>query len=145
MPMKSNNDENNHKKWEPTEEERLTAARLKEIFDKKKSEYRDKGERLSQQKLGGMLNLNGKQGITQSAVGQYLNARIPLNLEAILEFARVLECDPNDISQEVPVSTHLSVSELAVLDAYRNNPNAAAAIDLMISGINQKKLGSNCQ
>ena len=34
----------------------------------------------------------------QSAFSQYLNARIPLNLEAVLKLASVLEAQPEDIS-----------------------------------------------
>lgn len=40
-------------------------------------------------------------GIGQSAVSQYLNCRIALNLETIIAFAALLGCDPQDIDPDL--------------------------------------------
>lgn len=52
------------------------AARLKSLFDVWKKEQRSQGNRVSQESVSELL------GFGQSALSQYLNGRIPLNLDA---------------------------------------------------------------
>lgn len=40
--------------------------------------------------------------ITQGAVSQYLNGKIPLNFRAVMSFAKVLGCEPGEIRRDLP-------------------------------------------
>ena len=71
-----------------TSEETGDKDRLKKIWDQKKDELH-----LSQQ------NVAKEFGITnQTAISQYLNGRIPLNLEAAIKFSKVLKVRLSEIS-----------------------------------------------
>ncbi len=70
-----------------TPEETAESQRLKAIFEAKK-----KTLGLSQQAAGNAM------GISQAAVGHYLNGRNPLNLNAAHHFAEILNCSINDFS-----------------------------------------------
>lgn len=65
------------------------AARLKEIWITRKIE-----RGYTQEQIAKML------GMRQNAVSQYLNAKIALNADAIIRFARVLDCELGDIDPE---------------------------------------------
>lgn len=69
-----------------TPEEDAKGQRLRSIWDAKR-----KPLGLTQEKAGETL------GMTQGAVGQYLNRRIPLGTNALLGFSRILEVDPREI------------------------------------------------
>lgn len=43
-----------------------------------------------------------RMDITQGAVSQYLNSRIPLGLSAVIQFARMLQVDPKTIRNDIP-------------------------------------------
>lgn len=96
------------KKRETTPEEKLNAQRLKSIWTSKKSELG-----MTQDKLGEKL------GMSQSAITQYLNGVIPLNLEAIMGFCSALHCLPSDIDPELTFSAPLTSEELMILESYR--------------------------
>lgn len=85
------------------------AARLKEIFEKRKKEAKSKGVKFTQESFG------ANYGWTQGAVGQYLNAVIPLNLSAALKFAEGLNVNLEDISPTLannyPASTLLRLAD----------------------------------
>ncbi|MBS9780345.1 MAG: helix-turn-helix transcriptional regulator, partial [Moraxellaceae bacterium] len=68
------------------------AERLKAIFNEKKKEARQKGERISQETIA------DKMDMTQGAVGHFLNARSPLNLSNAIKFADVLGVSVADFS-----------------------------------------------
>lgn len=51
---------------------------------------------LTQQRAGDLMG-----GITQGAVGHYLHARAPLGLQAVLQFASMLQVDPRDIRDDL--------------------------------------------
>jgi len=71
-----------------TSEETGDKDRLKKIWDEKKDQLH-----LSQQ------NVAKEFGITnQTAISQYLNGRIPLNLEAAIKFSKVLKVRLSEIS-----------------------------------------------
>jgi len=69
-----------------TSEEMEWADRLKRIWNAKKSVLE-----LNQDKVG------AEMGITQGAVGQYINGKIPLNDPIVIEFARILRVDVREI------------------------------------------------
>jgi len=92
-----------------TTEEKAWADRLMAIFQKRKDSHK-----ISQVKLGDMI------GISQSAVGQYLNGVIPLNLMAKISFAMALECTVQDIDPTCPYATPLTQAETALIEAYRD-------------------------
>ena len=73
-----------------TEEELETASNLKQLFIKKK-----RASGITQEKAAHQLGW-----ASAAAVSNYLNAKIPLNLEAGLKFARLLEVKPSAINPE---------------------------------------------
>ncbi len=68
------------------------AERLKAIFNEKKKEAKQKGKRISQETIADTM------GMTQGAVGHFLNARSPLNLSNAIKFAEVLGVTVADFS-----------------------------------------------
>lgn len=67
------------------------ASRLKAIWERKKAELS-----LTQEKAAGMLGFN-----TQGAVSQYLNGRVPLNVENTLKFSALLGVEPEEINPDL--------------------------------------------
>lgn len=77
-----------------TDEEKAEAGRLKAIYERRKSEARSRGESLTQEAVGSKCGWESPQ----SAVNQYLNGRVPLNLEALLRFSSALQFRPEEVS-----------------------------------------------
>ena len=77
------------KRRELTEEEKGEAERLKQAWE----EYRLAHKGTTQTWLGAETGLG-----TQGAVSQYMRGVIPLNIEALSAFCRVLKLDPHAIS-----------------------------------------------
>jgi len=75
------------KKRQLTQEEALECEKLNDIFQAKKSEFG-----LTQEKMA------FKMGITQPAVGHYLNGRNPLNIQSALKFSEILQVPVKDFS-----------------------------------------------
>lgn len=73
-----------------TEHEILCAQRLRRIWDAKK-----KALGLTQELAGERL------GMTQGAVGQYLNGRVPMNLETKIKFAELLDVGVEEIDDDL--------------------------------------------
>ncbi|WP_435102305.1 LexA family transcriptional regulator [Arhodomonas sp. AD133] len=67
-------------------DQREAARRLRQLWDRKRHSLG-----LTQESAG------ERMGMTQGAVGQYLNGRIPLNPKATLQFARLLGVHPTEI------------------------------------------------
>lgn len=65
-------------------------ARLRKIWDEK-----SKALGLTQEKAGDRMEMS------QGAVSQYLNSKIPLNLSAAIQFARLLEVDPREFRTDL--------------------------------------------
>jgi phage repressor protein C with HTH and peptisase S24 domain len=97
-----------------TTEQRADATRLKSLFAAWQKRRREAGQPSSQEALSDMLGFN------QSALSQYLNGRIPLNVAAATKFAGLIECSIADFSPalaeeiasyrtaaEVPDSSHM--------------------------------------
>ena len=106
-----------------TTEEKAWADRLMAIFQKRKDSHK-----ISQVKLGDMI------GISQSAVGQYLNGGIPLNLMAMISFSLALDCTIQDIDPNCPYKTPMTPEETALIEAYREmkKQNDTANHELLI-------------
>ncbi len=69
-------------------DQKADAARLKAIYESKKRELR-----LTQDSLAAACGWE-----SQGTVSQYLNGKIPLNIEAALKFSRHLKCDISEFS-----------------------------------------------
>lgn len=65
-------------------EELAEAAQLKKLFGEWQRERKEEGQPASQEAAAGLL------GFGQSALNQYLNGKIPLNIEAAAKFAKLL-------------------------------------------------------
>jgi len=75
-----------------TQEQLGDAARLKHLFAAWQKAQRESGLPSSQEAISDLL------GFTQSALSQYLNGRIPLNVEAASKFASLLQTQINTFS-----------------------------------------------
>jgi hypothetical protein len=119
------------KKRPLTAEEKLDAARLKAAWE----DYR-----LSPQNKGATQAWLGKEaGLgNQSAVGQYLTGKIPLNHKALFAICKVLRVEPAQISKSLSATlpakkttsenssgkmllTYVDVNEMKLLTAYRES------------------------
>lgn len=87
------------KRRELTPEEKKEALRLAELW----REYKAANKGATQEWLGHETGIGG-----QSAVGQYLRGIIPLNLEALFAFSRVLRVEPMAISPRLAANVSLS-------------------------------------
>lgn len=81
------------KRRDLTTEEINECARLKAIYEARKEEARAHGLRLNQTDVAEQCGW-----ANQSAFSQFANARIPLNLEALLKLSNVLNFDINEVS-----------------------------------------------
>jgi len=72
-----------------TEKQILWADNLRNIWDRKKKELG-----LTQEKAGHLL------GWTQGGVGHYLNKKTPLNTDAKIKFAKLLQVDVTEIDPD---------------------------------------------
>jgi transcriptional regulator with XRE-family HTH domain len=72
-----------------TQDQLEDAARLKKIFESRKAEDRS----LTQESLAALCGWK-----TQSAVTQYLNGVVPLNLDALIKFSLALNASITEIS-----------------------------------------------
>lgn len=83
----------NTKRRELTPDEIDDAKRLAEVFRQRKAELKARGVRMTQETLAHDCGWKG-----QSAVSQYTNARIPLNLDALVKLSSALGVAPERIS-----------------------------------------------
>jgi transcriptional regulator with XRE-family HTH domain len=75
-----------------TTEQLAEAARLKEIFGAWQKQRKEAGRPASQEDAAELLGFN------QSSLSQYLNGRIPLNIDSAVTFARHLDVIVDDFS-----------------------------------------------
>lgn len=75
-----------------TSEQLADAARLKKLFSSWQTTRRDQGLPSSQEAATELLGFN------QSALSQYLNGKIPLNLDAAAKFAKMMDRSVGDFS-----------------------------------------------
>ncbi|WP_205254700.1 LexA family transcriptional regulator [Halomonas sp. BN3-1] len=76
-----------------TPEQLDEAKRLKEVYNQRKAEAKARGDKLTQDEVAARCNWGG-----QSAVSQYLNGKIALNLDALLKLSRALDFEPSAVS-----------------------------------------------
>ena len=118
-----------------TQEELQWAANLKRVWLRKKKELS-----LSQEKVAELY------GCTQGNVSQYLNAKIPLNTNAVYKFARILQVAPTEINPTItdlipsldPSNVRSAMDLLPLIE--RLPPKEAAKFLGMAEAIVDKKL-----
>lgn len=109
------------------------AARLRRLWNQKKSELH-----LTQEKVAHLCGWG-----TQGTFSHYLQARIPLNTDAILKLAKVLQVRPEDIMPEItdllaPFLPPVSESMLGLVQAVESLPEPLqAAIRTLVHAIVQ--------
>lgn len=81
---------------ELTSSEKAAAKRVKALYEEKKAWARQRGVQFKHDDVAEALGWSGP-----GAVSHYLNARIPLNLEACAKFARYFGVGMSDISPEL--------------------------------------------
>ncbi|MFY3134240.1 XRE family transcriptional regulator [Achromobacter ruhlandii] len=72
------------------------SARLRSLYEQWKVRRRAKRESASQETVAALLGFN-----SQSSVSQYVNGKIPLNINALVKFATLFGCAPEDISMDL--------------------------------------------
>lgn len=72
------------------------AAKLRALFEKWQDKVADKGGKKPSQ-----LEAAVKIEMTQGALNQYLNGKIPLNIDAANKFAKLMECKVIDFSENL--------------------------------------------
>jgi phage repressor protein C with HTH and peptisase S24 domain len=72
------------------------AARLRSLYEEWKDRRRANKEPASQEAVAAVLGFN-----SQSSVSQYVNGKIPLNINALVKFAGLLEVSPEAISPDL--------------------------------------------
>ena len=83
------------KRRELTAEEKQWAANLKRLWSGRAIDPLT-GKKTSQERAAEMAGWGA-----QSTVSQYINGVIPLNTDAILAFASIIPCKPEDINPEL--------------------------------------------
>jgi len=78
-----------------TSEQKADAARLKAAFLAYQERLKNSSEPHAQDEIAAKLPFG------QSAMNQYLNGKIPLNAEALLEFCRLMDVTPGQISPSI--------------------------------------------
>lgn len=98
------------------------AARLRSIWKRKKKELS-----LTQEKAAGVLGFS-----TQGAVSQYLNGKVPLNVENALKFSAMLEVDPVEINPQLEgLLRHVRNGSPAVMEVDRKlTPEQQELLDI---------------
>jgi phage repressor protein C with HTH and peptisase S24 domain len=76
-----------------TQAEQAECARLAAIYEKRKSQARAQGRKLTQESVAVACGWSG-----QGAFSQYSTGKIALNLEALLKLSKVLDFDPAEVS-----------------------------------------------
>ncbi|MEA9653056.1 XRE family transcriptional regulator [Xanthomonas campestris pv. raphani] len=80
-----------NRRAKPTTEDVKAAERLKLVWSKQA-----RGRGITQDKIADEL------GITQGAVSQYLNGKIPMNYRTLFAFCRALGIPPTDVRTDLP-------------------------------------------
>lgn len=80
----------------PTQADRAAAARLRAAWDRARET-----RKITQ--AGAAQELN----ISQPAVSQYLQGKIPLGFDKLMSFAKYIGCDPGEIRGDLPEQRHL--------------------------------------
>lgn len=79
-----------------TDEQVEESKRIKAIYNDRKAAARSRGEKLTQEDVAEACGWTG-----QSAVSQYLNGKIALNLDALMKLSRALNFEPQEVSKRL--------------------------------------------
>lgn len=74
----------------------LESTALRNIYAQRKKEAKARGIKLNQDTVAERCGWAG-----QSAVSQYMNGRMPLNLDALLKLSKALQFSPREVSQRL--------------------------------------------
>lgn len=105
------------KKYNITPQDIQIAERLKGIFEKRKKEAKAQGMKFSQETVALAC------GWTQGAVGQYLNAKIPLNFSAASKLANALNASISDFAPSL-------ASQIAVAPIHPRDGQTLESLDI---------------
>lgn len=100
-----------------TDEQIEESNRIKAIYNQRKEAARERGEKLTQEDIADACGWTG-----QSAVSQYMNGRIALNLDALIKLSRALNFAPHEVSKRL--ATHIKAPD------YKNTimPTSSASL-----------------
>ena len=82
-------------------ERQADAERLKNVWQKFKKTLKEKNQKVSQEDVA-----EGCGWTTQGAFSAYLNARTPLNFDALIKLSTFFDVPPSEISPELAVELH---------------------------------------
>lgn len=102
---------NKPRRRELTPEETADAKRLAEVYRQVKAERKERGLHLTQESLAHECGWGG-----QSAVSQYTNGRIPINLDALVKLASALDVEPSRISPSLAERIRAPDSNLGIIE-----------------------------
>lgn len=97
------------------------AERLRAIYKMRVKESKQRGEDppLNQTEVGERCEWKS----AQSAFSQYMNAKVALNLDAVIRLSKALSCEPADISPSLAEGIRLSSSEDVKVDTSKEAAN----------------------
>ena len=79
-------------------------------------------------------------GITQGAVGQYLNGPVAINLKRLLDFCKVLRCAPHEIDPDQQIFDLFRDDEKEIVSLIRSaDENEVREIRRFLHGYISKK------
>ena len=115
-----------------TADQAADAGRLKALFKKWQQARKDAGSDWSQDAFADLMPFG------QSALNQYLNAKIPLNAEASAQFAKVLGVEIDEFSPSIAaeitalLASARSVTEVPAIQAAEGDDATAANEDVFV-------------
>lgn len=99
-------------------ERQKDAERLKDVWDKYKADAKNNGRKVTQEDVSAACGWN-----TQGAFSAYLNARTPLNLDALVKLSNYFNISPSNISPELAAS----IDSVATVGAEQMDSNVEIA------------------
>lgn len=107
-----------------TELQKAESAKLRELFTKWQHDVAQRdGKKPSQLYAAEQLE------ITQGALNQYLNGKIPLNMDAALNFAKLLECEVLDFSESIHNEIINKIKHFTPLHTFNSGDSADQSKD----------------
>ncbi|ANI05496.1 LexA family transcriptional regulator [Pseudomonas sp. p99-361] len=117
-----------------TPEEIAESARLKDIYNKRKSEARSRGIALTQTEIGERCEWKSPQ----STVNQYMTGKLALNLDALMRLSKALDFAPEDVSPRLAQSVqHLTYPSIQAGNVEPGPPITTAPRRIEIVGTAQ--------
>ena len=79
-------------------------------------------------------------GMTQGALGQYLNGPVVINLRFLLKFSKAIGCAPNQIDTEEQIFDLFDSDEKEIISLFRAaDPEERKALRRFVEGYTSKK------